>query len=239
MTAALLIPRRETITLRQFHVITPTEHVEQGDRKKLRKLSCPKFWDDVYQKKNAPSWYMDSDTAADFIVGVIKGKGLLNGENITHIIELGCGTSPIIPALLTELGPVDVVGYCTDISTVCIEQLIRSDEEPCETESVQHAVQFHCLDVNNLSSFISSNTQSDNSDNVVVIEKGCLDALIWDNKLDILSTLASAPWHSLLSISGEDPDIRMVFLQEVFTGCDIGVAYLGDKDLFCYSMIKQ
>lgn len=228
--------RFKTESKRHFHVITPTEPSEsdtQSDRKKLRKLSCSQFWDDVYEKKNAPEWYMGSETAAEFIAGVIKGKGLLNEEDGTHLIELGCGSSPIVPALLTELGSVDAVGYCTDISTVCVEQLKALYQEPCQT------VQFHCLDVSNLSSFISSKTQSDSSGTVMVIEKGCLDALIWDSKLDILSTLSAAPWNSLLSISGEDPDIRMVFLQELFTECDISVACLGDKDLFCYSVIKQ
>lgn len=219
-------------------MITPTEPSEnavQSDRKKLQKLSCPQFWDDVYQKNNAPEWYMDSDTAAELIAGVIKGKRLLDEDNGTHLIELGCGTSPIIPALMKELRPADVEGYCTDISPVCIKQLKISHQE------CREPVQFHCLDVGNLSTLISSSTftQSDNSENVLVVEKGCLDALIWDGKLDILSTLAAAPWKGLLSISGEDPDIRMVFLQEMFTQCDISVACLGDKDLFCYSVIKK
>jgi len=253
----------QSTTIRQFHVITPSD---SSGRKKLKKLSDPVFWDEVYEKEGAPEWYMGSKTAAEFIAGIIRGKGLL-GESSglseksgglseqnsglsekssglsnesgglikTHIIELGCGTSPIIPALLTELGLDNVRGYCTDISHVCIEHLTRSHQSDTK-------IQFHHLDVSNLSTFISLHTKSSNvederSSNVIIIDKGLLDALIWDGR--DLSTLATAPWNSLLSISGEDPDIRVTFLQEVFRGCDVSVACLGDEDTFCYSVVRQ
>ena len=51
--------------------------------------------------------------------------------------------------------------------------------------------------------------------NIIVLDKGCLDALIWDKNVDLVKNVLDYS-DAVLSISGEDPDIRLGYFQTQF-----------------------
>ena len=69
--------------------------------------------------------------------------------------------------------------------------------------------------------------------NIIVIEKGCLDALIWDGNFESVSKVLNY-CDSIVSISGEDPDSRLEYFQSTF-GKLFSVHFVNGAEVFAYS----
>lgn len=69
--------------------------------------------------------------------------------------------------------------------------------------------------------------------NIIVVDKGCLDALIWDGNMEDVGRVFRN-CNSIVSISGEDPESRLEYFQRSF-GKLFSVHFIDGTDIFAYS----
>ena len=73
--------------------------------------------------------------------------------------------------------------------------------------------------------------------NIIAIDKGCLDALIWDKNVELVKNVLGH-CDAVVSISGEDPDIRLDYYQTQY-GKSFSVHFLEDSEIYGYSLINK
>ena len=131
--------------------------------------------------------------------------------------------------------------------------ILRSDDNSHDLSFLSGGVMSKVLEIADLDSFVQSlhyfpapsndtyNTSNMKKNNVIIIDKGCLDALVWDKRHDLIETVMESDVGGIISLSGEDPDVRLdsfkinhnkLFSLDVLNGDDDG------EILFGYSIRK-
>ena len=87
----------------------------------LNDLANPETWENEYKSGRQPSWYCSSKTIAPVLSKIIKDRSFLSPDRTNILLEIGCGTAPILPRLLGKKWNNSIIGVTTDVSPKCLE----------------------------------------------------------------------------------------------------------------------
>lgn len=263
MTGLLIIPRQ----LSSFSSFT-----NLTSNKSNIKLSDSRFWDKQHRDLPKTEWYIKSNVAAGYLRRVMVDKNLLCSLRSNLLVEIGCGTFPVVIPLkkVFEKSKFMVTSIATDGSNVCLSQVkdrysnnlrdskrtFRQDESgEISWLLISKGVYLKTLDIKDINLFMKSlnhfpipninfyktttQIQDDKGfeTNQIIVDKGCLDALIWDRNNELIEKVLNSS-NSIVSISGEDPDIRLDYLQSEF-GKRFSVHFTNNPSVFVYSHVHK
>lgn len=97
---------------------------------------------------------------------------------------------------------------------------------------------FPITDTDSYKSNLSNSNIDHYRTNVVTVDKGCLDAIIWDESEDLVRKVLENS-DSVVSISGEDPDIRLDYFQEKYRKLFSLHLLHGLDNIFGYSYVRE
>ena len=277
----MLLKRFQSNIYQIFNSLTLSRHITHSyhdivlRKGKDTKLSESKFWDVQYSKEDknsATEWYVNSQKAANFVNEVLLQRELLHPTRLNILVEIGCGTKPLLlPFINLHKSGVKVLCCVTDVSNVCISKLreyynddVRSKPRRTRLRGdnktfifLRSGVMCSVLDIKDFSTFceelryfsirdiahykdyvnFSEIDEYNYRTNIIAIDKGCIDALVWDKRTDLVRNVLENS-DSILSISGEDPDIRLDYFQTQFDKL-FSVHFLRGSEIFGYSYVSK
>ena len=279
----MLLSRFQSNVCQIFNSLTLSRHITHSYQDIVRrkgkdtKLSESKFWDVQYSKETKNSvteWYVKSEKAANFVNEVLLQRELLHPTRLNILVEIGCGTKPLLlPFINLHKSGLKVLCCVTDVSNVCISKLrenysddVRSKRRrtrlrgDCNNKTftfLRSGVMCSVLDIKDYSTFceelryfpirdiahykdnvsFSEIDQYKYKTNIIAIDKGCIDALVWDKRTDLVRNVLENS-DSILSISGEDPDIRLDYFQTQFDKI-FSLHFLRGSKIFGYSYVSK
>ena len=161
-----------------FHPLHRSEST--GIKTKLSQLLAaignPDTWEKEYVAGRNPAWYCESKDITPSLKNIIENKSFLSSSKFNILLEIGCGTAPVLPRLIGHFkgNQHNIIGVCTDVSPKCMEEVKNRYSEKkkkhlrafggCKYSqrddefSTLHRLypQMYCsiLDVNDISAFI-------------------------------------------------------------------------------------
>ncbi|XP_043539647.1 citrate synthase-lysine N-methyltransferase CSKMT, mitochondrial [Chiloscyllium plagiosum] len=173
-------------------------------------------WDTIYQRSQGQpfqyfDWFLGYSSLRGLILQLLQD---MESEAPLKLLDIGCGTSELGPRLYCEC-PFPLHVYCVDFSPIALA-IMRAQFSllplPVSPASQLHFVQ---MDIGNLSGF-----QQQSFD--LILDKGTLDALLRADdggeaaRCALTQSLGMLrPGGSMLQISDEDPDVRIVWLESL------------------------
>ncbi|XP_067883903.1 citrate synthase-lysine N-methyltransferase CSKMT, mitochondrial [Heterodontus francisci] len=204
----------------------------------LENLEKRTTWDRFYQETPTQpfrhfDWFLGYPSLHGILVQLLHDA---DGEGPRKVLDLGCGTSELGPRMYSECSfPLHV--YCIDFSPVAIA-LMQAQFSPLPPPG-HPASQLHFLqaDATDLSSF-----QPGTFD--LVLDKGTLDALLRTKdrgmaagRALVESLRVMRAGGSMLQVSDEDPDARMLWLQSLRTVSVTALELDTDKSISYFAYI--
>ncbi|XP_041926152.1 citrate synthase-lysine N-methyltransferase CSKMT, mitochondrial [Alosa sapidissima] len=235
-------PRRCQMVLemaRRWHQTSlTTELIEHMDKKAT--------WDRFYSETNSQhtnkfknfEWFFGFDAVQDIILPLLKLP--TDSDASVHILDMGCGTSALGPSIYKHT-PWPVVVTCVDISPVAVKLMQEHTKRtPVKPQNPLSSLAFLELDCTRLKEHFRPQSLD------LIVDKGTTDALLRSRDGQVkagqilrqcLGVLRST--GSLIQLSDEDPDARILWLEKETLGtgevaANVGVQEVGLLRGVCY-----
>ncbi|XP_029469424.1 citrate synthase-lysine N-methyltransferase CSKMT, mitochondrial [Rhinatrema bivittatum] len=199
-----------------------------------QRLHCRSTWDHFYKEKTADGfchfdWFFGYKHVSGFLLSFSGGA---RAKEPWWVLDVGCGTSDLGPGLYRDsLDPINM--FCLDFSRVaidCMQGQIMDGPPPRNPLSQLHFME---ADATDLCAF---NAQTFH----LVLDKGTCDSLLrgpagFKNTHRMLAECMRVlrPGGTLLQLSDEDPDARLLFLEQA-SKTHVTVQELGHVHGVCY-----
>lgn len=183
-------------------------------------------------------WFFGFDAVQDIILPFLKRPTDSNAP--VQVLDMGCGTSALGPSIYRHT-PWPVAVTCVDISPVAVELMQEHTKTtPIEPQSQQSSLAFLELDCTKLKEHFRPQSLD------LIVDKGTTDALLRSRDggakagqilRQCMGVLRST--GSLIQLSDEDPDARILWLEKETVGtgevaADVGVQEVGVLRGVCY-----
>ncbi|MFT7810045.1 methyltransferase-like protein 12, mitochondrial [Arapaima gigas] len=210
----------------------------------LENMGKKENWDRFYEKRRDSEqlkhfeWFFGFDAVHNLILSCLRSQS--PPESLRLVLDLGCGTSALGPSIYQH-SPWPVQVTCVDISPVAV----RLMQEHWKSSRVQgkHPSSSLCFlemdgaELHNLFGLRSLD---------MIVDKGTMDSLLRSRegpakaeKVFKQCLGALCPSGSLLQFSDEDPDVRLLWLEQHSRGLKTGVqvqevGVIGGVCYYCY-----
>lgn len=183
-------------------------------------------------------WFFGFDAVQDIILPFLKRPTDSNAP--VQVLDMGCGTSALGPSIYRHT-PWPVAVTCVDISPVAVELMQEHTKTtPIKPQSQQSSLAFLELDCTKLNEHFRPQSLD------LIVDKGTTDALLRSRDggakagqilRQCMGVLRST--GSLIQLSDEDPDARILWLEKETVGtgevaADVGVQEVGVLRGVCY-----
>ncbi|TRY87654.1 hypothetical protein DNTS_013608 [Danionella cerebrum] len=203
-------------------------------------------WDRFYKESASKGefknfeWFFGFHSVKNVILPMVQSMSLSH-ESALHILDMGCGTSALGPCIYST-SPCAVRVTCADISPEAVKLMkVHTSTQPSNKNS---SLEFLELDGTELSGHFGARTLD------MILDKGTTDALVRSKEgrakagqLIRQCVQILKPSGRLLQFSDEDPDARLIWLENevkgVEEGADVGYQEMGEQrgvSYFCYQI---
>ena len=209
-------------------------------------------WDRFYAESSRNStfknfeWFFGFDAVRDFIMPLLQTKS--HPDALLQVLDMGCGTSALGPCIYRH-SPLPVRVTCADISPIAVQLMQRHfQDKSVQPHNPSSQLEFVELDCTQLHKHYGRRSVD------LIVDKGTTDALLRSKEgkgkaglvlRQCLKVLRSS--GSVLQFSDEDPDARLLWLEEGaqeqgVMAADVGVQEVGElrgMSYYCYQVTPR
>lgn len=233
-----MAPDHVCLTADHLPSISAAELIENMDKKST--------WDRFYTEASSRTpafknfeWFFGFGSVRDVILPLLQTRS--HPDALLQVLDMGCGTSAVGPSIYRESAlPVRVT--CADVSPVAVRLMQEHvGVEAFRPDNPSSQIDFVELDCTQLDKHFGSNSLD------LIVDKGTTDALLRSKEgagkaalvlKQCLRVLRSS--GSLLQLSDEDPDVRLLWLETAVqeqggaAAASVGVQEVGVIRGVCY-----
>lgn len=209
-----------------------------------KKATWDKFYTENSRKGNFKNfeWFFGFHSVKDYILPLLQSMS--DTPSSLHVLDIGCGTSALGPCIYSHC-QCAVKVTCADISPVAVrlmqEHIESTPVQPCNPAST---LVFREMDCTELEGHFQPKSLA------LIVDKGTTDALVRSKEgrakageIVRQSLRVLTPLGSLLQFSDEDPDARLLWLenesQSSEVAANVSVLEVGELrgiTYFCYQI---
>lgn len=214
----------------------------------INNMDKKETWDRFYTENNRKGkfknfeWFFGFQSVKDYILPLLQSMS--DSHAPLHVLDIGCGTSALGPGIYTH-SQCAVKVTCADISPVALRLMQEHAEstpvQPCNPASTLIFREMDCTELDG---------QFEPRSLALIVDKGTTDALVRskDGQVkagQIVRQCLTVLRHSgsLLQFSDEDPDARLLWLENESRGSGVianvlvhEVGELRGVTYFCYQI---